>query len=456
MSAYTAPHNRPAPFQVLAKPSGAQCNLACTYCFYLEKEAYYPHSGPMRMSEEVLERYVQQYIAAQVASRPDVPELEFSWQGGEPTLMGLEFFRKVVGFQQKYAPPGKTVRNGIQTNGTLLTDAWCAFLKEHDFLVGLSIDGPKPLHDRYRVDRGGQPTFEKVMRGLEHLKTHGVRFNTLTVVSRHNSKEPLEVYEFLKGLGSTYHQYIPLVERLAPGQVLAGPPSEDTAYPVTAWSVEPKAYGAFLGRIFDRWIRQDVGTIFVQLFEELVGIWMGNPSSLCLLAETCGDALAIEHNGDVYACDHYVYPEYLRGNILEKPLGELAALPEQKQFGLDKKRGLPDKCKTCDVGFACHGECPKHRFLEADGQPGLSYLCEGQYRFLHHVDPYLKTMRSLIRRGKEASEIMGMIAESEKKQAERKRWLEVGRNEACPCGSGQKYKRCCWDKIHPPVGAGAR
>jgi len=325
-----APINAGHGFHVLTKPIGPICNLDCRYCFYLEKEKLYPNERQWRMSDEMLEEYIRQYIQDQ-----PVPEINFAWQGGEPTLLGMEFFRKVVELQQKYAG-GRKISNALQTNGTLLDNEWCEFLAAHKFLIGLSIDGPRELHDQYRVDKRQKPTFDAVMRGLELLRRHKVDFNTLTVVNRANSQQPLEIYRFLKEIGSEFLQFIPLVERRAyaqsntPGFDFAEPPEPghpgDPQSPVTEWSVEAKSYGNFLCAIFDEWVRQDVGRVFVQLFDAALGNWMELGSSLCVFAEKCGAALAIEHNGDLYSCDHYVYPKYHLGNILNQSLGGMARI----------------------------------------------------------------------------------------------------------------------------------
>jgi uncharacterized protein len=437
----------------MTKPVGPICNLDCKYCFYLEKESLYPGKANWRMPEDVLERYVRSYIESQ-----ETPEVTFAWQGGEPTLMGVEFFRRVVELQRQYAY-GKKVGNTFQTNGTLIDDEWGAFLGEHNFLVGLSIDGPRQYHDKYRVDKQGQPTFDAVMRGMGVLKRHGVEFNTLCVVNRFNSKAPLEVYNFLKNEGSGYIQFIPLVERAGPTeQMFAEPPllpilgqdvggvSEDATAAVTPWSVESEQYGKFLCEIFDHWVRNDVGKVFVQIFDVQLGIWMGMPSSLCVFMETCGNAMAMEHNGDLYSCDHYVYPRYKLGNILDHEMGEMAASAAQRKFGEDKRDALPKYCRECDVRFACNGECPKHRFLKTpDGEMGLNYLCAGYKRFFMHVDPYMQTMGRLLNAGYPAAEIMNIIREEESRPRGVGRG-EPGRNDPCPCGSGKKYKKCCLAK----------
>jgi uncharacterized protein len=433
--------NSRRPFHVMAKPTGPTCNLACRYCFYCEKEQLFA-GRKHRMSDEVLAEYVRQYIVSQ-----DTPEVTFAWQGGEPTLMGLDFFRRVVKLQQEHAG-GKRISNSIQTNGTLLDDAWCSFLAESSFLVGLSIDGPAELHDAYRVDRSDRPTHSAVVRAAKLLVKHGTQFNTLTSVARKSSEHPLEVYQFLKGIGSEFMQFIPIVERIPDrrahelGLSLAAPPDpaqKDQAR-VTPWSVRPEQYGDFLVEIFEEWVGQDVGRVFVQLFDVALGAWAGRPGALCVFAESCGHALVIEHDGGVYACDHYVYPEYLLGNIAQSSLRELASSGKQLEFGAAKSRKLPSYCRRCELRFACHGDCPKHRFAVApDGEPGLSYLCPAYKRFFDHVDPYMRTMAQLLAAGRPAADIVGILDEHERQQ----RMLTAGRNDPCPCGSGKKLKRCC-------------
>lgn len=402
---------RPMAFHVMTKPIGSICNLDCKYCFYLEKEKLYPATSNFRMPDDVLENYVRQYIEGQ-----DVPEISFAWQGGEPTLMGMDFFRRVVELQKKHCPANKRVSNALQTNGTLLNDEWCEFFHENSFLIGLSIDGPRELHDAYRVDKGGQPTFDKVMEGLQLLQRHRVEYNTLTVVHRYNSRRPLEVYKFLKSINTTFMQFIPLVERVGTNDVFAAPPDGgEPPSPVTPWSVEALGFGEFLCSIFDEWIRSDVGQIYIQIVEVQLGIWMGLPASLCVFAETCGSALAMEHNGDLYSCDHYVYPKYKLGNIAEKSVRDMVASPVQQKFGTDKRDTLPRFCRECDVRFACNGECPKHRFIQTpDGEPGLNYLCAGYKRFFHHIDPYMKKMGELLKAGRPAAAIMSQIARNER------------------------------------------
>ncbi len=398
MSILTERATEVASYHLMAKPTGPLCNLDCSYCFYLEKEKLYPGVRTWTMPADVLESYIRQYIESQPN---DI--VSFAWQGGEPTLLGISWFQNVLELQQKYAN-GRRIENALQTNGITLDDAWGEFLAANDFLVGISIDGPRELHDTYRVDKGQQPTFDQVMRGIGCLKSAGVRFNTLTVVNRKNSYHPREVYEFLKQIGSGYMQFIPVVERQSKeptrgGLVLLGP-RQASASEVTDWSVEPDAFGNFLCSIFDEWVRNDVGSYFVQLFDVTLELWLGMPPSLCVFSETCGNALALEHNGDLYSCDHYVYPENKLGNIMEEPLISLAAAQQQTAFGHAKRDSLPAYCRNCDVRFACNGECPKHRFVSTpDGEPGLNYLCAAYKKFFHHVAPYMEFMgRELLNR----------------------------------------------------------
>jgi uncharacterized protein len=426
-------------FHVMAKPAGPTCNLGCKYCFYLEKEQLYPKNSNWRMSDEVLETYVRQYIEAQNA-----PIITFAWQGGEPTLLGVDYFRKIVALQKKYAN-GKRTDNALQTNGVLLDDEWGEFLAENKFLVGLSIDGPRELHDRYRVDKGGQPTFDKVTRGLGYLKKHQVEFNTLTVVQRHNSYHPLEVYRFLKEIGSRFMQFIPIVERIADtnasgGTTFAVPGVSESAR-VSSWSVEPLQYGRFLNSIFDAWVRSDVGCYFVQMFDIALESWLGMEPGLCVFRKTCGDATVIEHNGDLYSCDHYVYPQNKLGNVLEDPLSVLVSSHQQQQFGRNKYDSMPRYCMECNVRFACNGECPKHRFLRTpDGEYGLNYLCAGYKLFFKHIDTYMRYMAEELRQGRPAANVMDWIRRRDGGESDGRL---PGRNDPCPCGSGRKHKKCC-------------
>jgi uncharacterized protein len=407
-------------FSVMIKPAGPMCNLACTYCFYAEKKSLYPRSESYRMSDEVLETFVRQYLNFQ-----EVPEVQFCWQGGEPTLMGIDFFKRAVELQRTYAD-GKTVTNAFQTNGILLNDEWCRFFTEQNFLVGLSIDGPREVHDRYRRDRQGRGSFDAVMKAVGVLKKHGTGFNTLTVVNDVNVGQPLAVYRFLKEIGDGFMQFILLVERRpddgarALGLNLGLPPlprREDPGLGVMPWSVHPTRLGDFYVQIFDESVRHDVGRYFVQFFDEALGSWLGAEASLCQFAPVCGRTVALEHNGDLYACDHYVYPEYKLGNILAEPLPQLLGSERQRKFGRDKFDLLPNQCLSCAVRFACNGECPKHRFARtADGQPGLSYLCPAYKRIFTHMDPYMHCMARLIAAGRPAAAVMALVREHDSRK----------------------------------------
>ena len=425
-------------FHVMAKPIGPICNLDCKYCFYLEKEVLYPQTEKWAMREEVLDSYIRQYIEAH-----DMPVVNFAWQGGEPTLLGVEYFRRLVEIQAKYAN-GKRITNAFQTNGILLSDSWAELFLKHQFLIGISIDGPRELHDTYRVDKGGQPTFDRVMRGIELLKRHKVEFNTLTTVHRANSVAPLEVYRFLRENGSGFMQFIPIVERVAQtatadGLQLISPDFMGSAK-VSPWSVEPRQFGVFLCAIFDEWVRKDVGRTFVQLFDISLEMWSGMEASLCVFRKKCGGALALEHGGDLYSCDHFVYPENRLGNIMDSPLADLVRLPQQQHFGDAKEATLPKYCRECDVRFACNGECPKHRFLKTpDGESGLNYLCAGYKAFFHHVDPHMRFMAAELAAGRAPANVMRWVAEEDARRKQEK----PGRNDPCPCGSGRKLKNCC-------------
>ncbi len=375
-------------FEVMAKPTGAICNLDCEYCFFLSKESLYPGSD-WRMSDELLETYISQLLESQRGDRATLV-----WQGGEPTMMGLPFYERMMQLVDKYRPARLQIDHAVQTNGTLLDDAWCGFFKQHNVLVGLSIDGPAPLHDRYRVDKGGKPTHARVIAGYELLRQHEVDVNLLCTVNSANSLHPLEVYRYFRDeLQADFLQFIPIVEHEGSG--------------VTERSVRSEAWGTFMNAIFDEWVARDVGTVFVQSFDVALGIWLGMPASLCVFAETCGNGLALMHNGDLYACDHFVDPEHRLGNIAEHHMLELIALPQQRKFGLDKRDGLTQKCKDCKVLFACRGECPKNRFVTNErGEASHNYLCEGYYAFFTHIDPAMRTMAQLLRQGRLAEEIM--------------------------------------------------
>lgn len=461
------------PFHVMAKPSGPICNLECEYCFYLEKEKLYPDTTTFAMSEQTLEAFVRQYLEGQPG-----PVVDFAWQGGEPTLLDIDFFRKVVALQQKHLPDGKQVRNALQTNGTFLDDEWCAFLREHDFLVGISIDGPRELHDRYRVDKGGKGSFDKVLRGLGALQDHDVDYNILCCVHRGNADAPLEVYAFLKSLGAQYLQFIPIVERdgdhgsrarsngtgerdgdrgsrawpngtrerdevRASGATPNGDGdrnAEGERVTVSPRSVTGEQYGDFLITVFNRWVREDVGRVSIQVFDVCMRSYVGLNPGLCVFEETCGDGLALEHNGDLYSCDHYVDPSHLLGNIHNRPLNELAALPGQQAFGVAKKETLPRYCRECDVRERCNGGCPKNRFVAApSGEPGLNYLCAGYRAFFRYVDPYMRIMASDYRAGRNPARIMTYLQTNPRAFAPQ----GIGRNDRCFCSSGKKFKNCC-------------
>ncbi len=380
-------------FNVLTKPTGALCNLDCSYCYYLEKENLYPGNSSFRMNEDTLETFIRKYIHEQPGR-----EVVFTWQGGEPTLLGLEYYEKALDLQRKYGS-GKDITNSFQTNGVLLNDDWCSFFKKNNFLIGISIDGPQHLHDIHRPNKGGQGTFTKVMKGIELLKKHGVDFNTLTVVNSLNCDYPLEIYSFLKSIGSHYIQFIPIVERLADG---CGPHGLQLPLPdyaggasLASWTVPPEKYGNFLIQVFNEWAKKDEGTYFIQAFDSALANEVGVPAGVCIFNETCGYALAIEHNGDVYSCDHYVYPEYKLGNIHSGGFKKMLFTPLQQKFGADKYDALPSQCKECEVYTYCRGECPKNRFAyTATGEPGLNYLCTGYRKFFNHIKPYIKYMAS--------------------------------------------------------------
>jgi uncharacterized protein len=422
----------PSSFHVLTKPTGAVCNLDCKYCFYLTKENLYPGSS-FRMAPEVQQSYIRQLLESQSGS-----EAVVAWQGGEPTLMGLEFFRRSIELEKKYQRPGVKIQNTIQTNGVLVDEEWCEFFRENQFLVGLSLDGPRAMHGAYRVDKGGQPTFDKVMRAARLMKKHRVEFNVLTTVHAANAKHPLEVYRFLRDeVGTNFIQLIPIVERVNEiGQI-----GNQEGSRVTDRSVKPDEWGRFLITIFEEWVRRDVGSVFVQMFDAALASWVGAPSGMCIFAETCGTAVALEHNGDLYSCDHFVEPKYLLGNIKEASLPELVGSKQQTAFGAAKRDSLPRYCRECEVRFACHGECPKNRFTQTpDGEPGLNYLCAGYKAFFRHIDLPMKIMADLWRRQRPPAEIMQWYAREDARRAAL--FERTGRNDPCPCGSGRKFKRC--------------
>jgi len=412
---------QPPAFHVMAKPTGSACNLDCDYCFFLQKERLYPGSS-FRMTDEVLESYISQYIEAQ-----QVPGVTITWQGGEPTMMGLDFFRRSVELARKYAPSGMRVEHTIQTNGTLLDKEWCELLRENGFLVGLSLDGPGELHDRYRHDKRGGGSFNRVMRAARLMQENQVEFNILCTVNAANAGHPLETYRFFRDeLGVKWIQFIPIVERVnSDGGTLLQEGST-----VTDRSVDPEQWGAFLVEIFDDWLVRDVGEMHVNMFEAVFASWVGAPALACIFDETCGNSLVIEHNGDLYSCDHFVEPGYLLGNILETSLSTLISSEKQRRFGADKRNTLPALCRECKWLFACSGECPKNRFVTTpDGEPGLNYLCRGYKAFFEHVDAPMRAMADLDRAGRSPAEIIDAFT-------------TAGRNDPCPCGSGRKYKQC--------------
>jgi uncharacterized protein len=435
-------YNTPRAFHVMTKPIGPICNLDCEYCFYLEKEKLYPNTRSFRMNEETLENYVRQYIEAQ-----QVNEVTFAWQGGEPTLMGLDFFRKAVEFQEKYRRPGTRILNTFQTNGTLLNDEWGEFLKQNNFLVGISIDGPPKLHDKYRYDKKGRPSSDDVLRGFRVLQKHRVDYNVLCVVNQYNGDHPLEVYHYFKELGAQFMQFIPAVEHLGGTKVADR-------------SVRAKQYGKFLCAIFDEWVVSDIGKIFVQIFDVALEAWLGYQPSLCIFSETCGNALAIEHNGDLYSCDHFVSPDYYLGNVMETSIEEMVDSPFQQKFGTDKRDTLPQYCRECEVRFVCNGGCPKNRFIHTPtGEAGLNYLCAGYKMFFNHIDRPMKLMAEAIEAGRPPNSIVPLMRPSKPAGAGQNRSKgriegivqnaspqKVGRNSPCPCGSGKKYKHCCLRK----------
>jgi serine-type anaerobic sulfatase-maturating enzyme len=435
------PPGAPPFFHLLAKPTGAVCNLDCTYCFFLSKEMLYPGSR-FRMAEDLLERYLSQLIEAHARS----PEVMVAWQGGEPTMMGLDFFRRSVELAEGMRRPGQRIVHTIQTNGTLLDDAWGEFFALHGFLVGLSVDGPREIHDSYRVDKGGKGSFDRVMRGLGVLRRHDVQWNALTTVHTANQDRGREVYRFLRDeCNAAFMQFIPIVER-ATAELLpaanAGwgerahnrPLYTQHGKLVTERSVSPGGYGRFLIDVFEDWVRRDVGRVYVQMFDVALANWYGEPPGLCVHSETCGLALALEHTGDLYSCDHYVEPDYKLGNIRDRKMLDLVVLPQQQEFGRAKRDTLPPFCLECDVRFACHGGCPKDRFaVTPDGDPGLHYLCPSYKAFFGHIRTTMDQMCALLRAGRAPAEIIQRYASEDARR---------GRNDPCTCGSGRKWKRC--------------
>ena len=395
------------PFYIFAKPVGASCNMACDYCYYLEKSTLYQHTPRHFISEALLEKFIKVYIESQTTN-----EVLFTWHGGEPLLRPISFYQKVVLLQQRYAK-GHAIDNVIQTNGTLLNDQWCEFFASNGWLVGVSIDGPQPFHDEYRRTRNMEPTFAKVMEGIQLLNKHGVQWNAMAVINDYNGVHPLEFYNFFKSIHCQYIQFTPIVERLVThpdGRTLAAVDEGDETSKLTPYSIRPEQWGQFLCTIFDEWVRHDVGTYYIQLFDSTLANWCGVAPGICSLSKTCGHAAVMEYNGDVYSCDHFVFPQYKIGNLWEHGLPEMMYGEQQRQFGLSKYNSLPRQCKQCQWMFACHGECPKNRFCKtADGEHGLNYLCEGYHQFFKHVAPYMDYMRNEYLNGRAPANVMKLF-----------------------------------------------
>ena len=394
------------PLYVMLKPAGAHCNLACKYCYYLEKNKLYPTAQRHLMSDEMLEQFTREYIEAQTMS-----QVLFTWHGGEPLLRSIDFYRKALSLQQKYAG-GRRIDNVIQTNGTLLTDEWCEFFAQNHWLVGISIDGPQPDHDHYRLTAAGKPSWKKVMQGIKLLKKHGVEWNAMAVVNAYNANHPLEFYRFFKENGCQFLQFTPIVERLTrheDGRTLASLADKDEIS-LSEASVTPEQWGYFLSAIFDEWVRKDVGKIFVEIFDCTLANWMGISPGICAYSKECGHAGVMEHNGDVYSCDHFVFPEYKLGNIRDHSLIDMLYGEQQQEFSRLKHSSLPRQCKECDMEFACHGECPKNRFMKDKyGDSGLNYLCPGYYHYYQHVAPYMDYMKQELMSQRPPSNIMKVV-----------------------------------------------
>jgi len=404
-------------FQVFTKPAGSICNLDCHYCYYLNKEHLYPKGESFRMTDDILEEYIVQHINASLDQ-----VISFSWHGGEPTIPGLDYFRKIVALQRKHQPPNRRITNGIQTNGTLLDEDWCRFLAAEDFAVGISLDGPQELHDCYRVTKDQKPTHKKTMRGYKLLQQHKVLCEILCVVNSYNVQYPARVYQFFKELEAKYVSFLPLVE-----------PHPGSESGISHRSVPPEAFGVFLCTIFDEWMARDIGRIKIQIFEEAARTAFGQEHTMCIFRKTCGGVPVIEHNGDFYSCDHFVDTEHHLGNILEIPLVELLESSKQRAFGQVKLDTLPRYCHACEIRDMCNGECPKNRFLQTpDGEVGLNYLCAGYKRFFTHCLPFVAEIANLWRR-----------QSLEQQMPHARVALKTGRNDPCPCGSGKKYKNCC-------------
>ena len=409
-------------FQVFIKPGGAACNLNCRYCYYLDKQNLYATGASHRMPDDILEATIVRHMEATPG-----PLVNFSWHGGEPTVLGVDYFQKIVSLQRKHLPTGRQIRNGIQTNGTLIDDGWCRFLAKERFRVGISLDGPAEMHDLYRVTPSGKGTYRQALRGYRLLRKYKIPCDILCVVHAENVRYPIQLYRFFKEMRAQYIGFLPLVE-----------PLSDTGDRVGPRSVPAEAMGTFLCTIFDEWMRRDIGRIRVEIFEEAAGTALGQEHALCIFRKTCGDVPVIEHNGDVYACDHFVAPEYRLGNIQESSLVDYLESPGQRAFGRAKWDTLPEYCRACDVLEMCYGGCPKDRFLTTpDGEPGLNYLCAGYRQFFNHCRPFVSQV-SALRRQQQREQEMTRPAAATGGPA-----VKTGRNDPCPCGSGRKYKKCC-------------
>jgi len=419
----------PRAFHIMTKPRGPICNLNCAYCYYLPKEQLYPGSD-FRMADEVLESFTKQYIESQ-----QVPEVTFGWQGGEPLLMGIEFFERAVAYQKQYQKPGVRIINTLQTNGTLIDEAWARFFHDHNFLIGLSLDGPQPMHDAYRLDKAGNPTWERVMRGNRLMDEYDVEHNILCTVHAANADHPVETYRFFRDVvEAEFIQFIPIVRR-------DNETGHQEGLEVKDQSVTAEQYGQFLIGVFDEWVRHDVGRLFVQIFDVALAAWTGRRPGLCVFEPICGLGLAMEHNGDLYACDHYVEPNYLLGNIMETPMLDLVASEQQRAFGRAKLETLPQQCIDCEVRFICNGGCPKNRILvTGEGKPNLNYLCNGYKAFFSHIDRPMRMMVNELRHRRAPANVMRAINEED--LALERAFATARRNDPCPCGSGKKFKHC--------------
>ncbi|MEJ6951424.1 anaerobic sulfatase maturase [Natronospora cellulosivora (SeqCode)] len=410
-------------FNVMVFPSGPACNLNCDYCYYLDKIDSYSSDTSFKMDYNLIENFTKQYIEAQPG-----PFVNFGWQGGEPTLRGLEFFKKAVELQEKYLPEGWKCQNSFQTNALLIDEKWCQFFSDNNFLLGVSIDGPDWIHDHYRKDKKGVSTHQKVVESIKLLQKYKVDFNILCVVNDLNAKYPLEIYNFFKDLAIDFIQFIPIVENDSNGNL--------------NHSVKPEDYAYFLISIFDQWLKNDYGQINIQIFEEAVRVWAGYKAGLCVFSKTCGNAEVMEHNGDLYSCDHFVFDDYKLGNIKETPLLELVNSNQQKDFGNDKYDSLPEKCLNCEVNFICQGGCPKNRIISTeDGEKGLNYLCFAYQRFFKYIDPYMKEIAWRLQKRQTPT-----VIQKELVKIQDELW-DIGRNDICVCGSGKKYKKCCIGRI---------